>query len=89
MAKECYIRFDVSGTCKQRIELVDPGLTLAELESGLQSGKYATTVQEGGEVIEVGAEGKRDAQNQPFKIVARVVDSDVSGEYDDFQVDET
>jgi hypothetical protein len=87
MAKERYIRFDVvRATCKQRIELVDPELTQAELESGLQSGKYVTTVQEGGDVIEVGAEGEGD---QPFKIVAKVVDSDVDGEYDDFQVDET
>ena len=71
-------RFDVQGSVKQTIVMVDPDVTLEQLRVRLISGVYATTIQEGGEVIEVATDA----------VIAKVVDVDNECEYLDYDVEE-
>jgi hypothetical protein len=76
---EATIRFDVTGTCEQTVEVTKPGLTLEELEAGLVLGKFVTTVREGGTIVDV---------SDDLKVIGRIIESEVDGEYLDFEVDD-
>lgn len=45
------IEFSVSGNVKQEVTMFDDTITVEELEAGLKSGKFATTIQEDGKVV--------------------------------------
>jgi len=78
MAKNFKISFSGAGSVSQTIELVD-GINLSreELQDGLRSGKYVTTIQEDGSV-DVTATGE---------VIAKVVYVNNELEYSDFDVE--
>lgn len=73
------VTFSAQGTITQEISLIDESLTASDIQSGLNSGKYATTVQEGDTFIEEIGTGKR---------IASIVNVDNNLEYFDYEVDE-
>jgi spore germination protein GerM len=75
--KEVSITFNVSGWVTQILE-VDDDITeqgLQELIEGLGDGRFVTTIQEGGEVLD-----------EDMKRVGLVVDVDNNIEYSDFEI---
>ena len=75
--RESTITFCVSGHVTQQIKWLVEGITEEELEAGLKSGKYATTLQEDGHVIDVNT-------NENIAIVVNV---DNECGYDDYEVE--
>lgn len=75
------IYFTGHGVITQNLMLLKPGYTGERICKELADGKLFTTVQEGGEVI-VGGDGKNFED-----VVAKIVDSDASMEYDNFEVE--
>ncbi len=76
--KEFSITFEVQGYVKQFVTMIDQRITLEQLQVGLRCGKYATTIQENGYIIEVAT----------MKNVARVTNVDNFCEYNEFEVEE-
>lgn len=75
---EFEISFAVSGYVDQTVEITDLKLTAAQLQKGLKSGKFATTIQDGGEVIVV----------KTGRVIGRVVSLDNNCEYEDYNVED-
>lgn len=74
---EVEISFTVQGHCTQYVEITDKKLTVEKLRAGLRSGKYVTTIQEGGQVMQV----------RPWKVVGYVRSCDPECAYEDFEVE--
>ena len=72
------VSFEAQGVVKQRVVL-KRNISAAELESGLESRKYVTTIQENHGTIEVLATGE---------IIAEIQSVDNELEYSDFKVEE-
>ena len=80
--KTMRIAFSAQGQVKQRVTLLKTGVSAKELQDGLNSGRYVTTIQEGGEFsthIEETSTGEK---------VARIDDVNNELEYSDFEVEE-
>jgi hypothetical protein len=77
--KEFEIFFSVQGYVTQTVEIVDPKMTPAKLQTMLNNGKACTTIQEGG-TVDITASGK---------VIARVRFVDNNCEYSDFEVEDT
>lgn len=74
---DCEIRVSAQGDFKQKVHIIDPHLTIEDLQAGLNSGRFATSIQEGGVIEEVGT----------GRIVGSVVSVDNRLEYSDFEVE--
>jgi hypothetical protein len=72
------ISFSAVGWVQQTIEITDPNITPMELVTGLNSGKFVTTIQKNGSV-DITDSGKS---------VGKVINVDNSLEYSDFELDE-
>lgn len=82
MPREIEVRFSVTGTCTQTIEVADDcGLTDAEIVESLNGqGNHTvvTTVQEGGDLDQM--------SETESKTIGKVISSDVDAEYEDFEL---
>ena len=78
VSHEFEISFCASGHITQTVEITDLKLTAEQLQRGLNSGKYVTTVQEDG-TVDITKSGKKIG-------VVRNVDNELS--YEDFTVED-
>jgi len=56
------VTFLAQGSITQNITMLHKGISASDLQSGLNSGKYITTIQEGGTFIQEESSGARIAK---------------------------